>query len=81
MNNETDKIGVGLVGFGTIGQGVASLLIDPASPAVLKTGLQLRLVRICDVDLDRPREVAGEPALPTRRPEATHEDNDSSTGC
>ncbi len=80
MNNETDKIGVGLVGFGTIGQGVASLLIDPASPAVVKTGIQLRLVRICDVDLDRPREVAVEPALLTSRLEDILEDKDISIG-
>ncbi len=80
VKNEPDKIGVGLVGFGTVGQGVAALLTDAESPAVAKTGIQLRLVRICDVDLDRPREVAVEAAVLTNRLEDILEDKDITIG-
>ena len=74
MKDEPKKIGVGLVGFGTIGQGVAALLTDGTNPASAKTGVELRLVRICDVDLARPRDVAVSPALLTSRLEDILED-------
>ena len=80
MKNKPKKIGVGLVGFGTVGQGVAALLSNEGSPATAKTGLHLRLVRICDVDLERPREVAVESALLTSRLEDILEDEDISIG-
>ncbi len=78
MKNEPKKIGVGLVGFGMVGQGVAALLSDRGSPVTEKTGVQLQLVRICDVDLGRPREVAVEPALLSSRLEDILEDEDIS---
>ncbi len=78
MKNEPKKIGVGLVGFGMVGQGVAALLSDQGSPVAEKTGVQLQLVRICDVDLDRPREVAVEAAPLSSRLEDILEDEDIS---
>ncbi len=80
IKNASGKIGVGLIGFGTVGQGVARLLNDPESPATAKTGIQVDLVRICDVDLDRPREVAVDEALLTSRLEDILEDEDISIG-
>lgn len=78
MKNEDKKIGVALVGFGTIGQGVATLLRDGGTPAAAKTGLNLRLVRICDTDLDRPRDVEVDSNILTDRLEDILEDKDIS---
>ena len=80
MENESKKTGVGLVGFGTVGQGVAELLTDSQSPISAKTGVHLKLVKICDVDLDRPRDVAVDKKLLTRRLEDILEDESISIG-
>ena len=46
-------VGVGLVGFGTIGTGVVRILHDHAEPIAERLGFPLRLVRIADIDLER----------------------------
>ncbi|MFT5695055.1 MAG: homoserine dehydrogenase, partial [Myxococcota bacterium] len=50
-------VGVGLVGFGTIGAGVAKVLINNAEIIESRLGFPLRLVRIADLDLDTDRGV------------------------
>ncbi len=50
-------VGVGLVGFGTIGTGVVRILHDHAEPIAERLGFPLRLVRIADIDLERDRGV------------------------
>jgi homoserine dehydrogenase len=50
-------VGVGLVGFGTIGTGVARVLHDNASVIAQRLGFPLRLVRIADLDTERDRGV------------------------
>ena len=52
-----DAVGVGLIGFGTIGTGVARLLHDNASVIEPRLGFPLRLVRIADLDLETDRGV------------------------
>lgn len=54
MAEKTVKIG--LVGFGTIGSGVAKLLLDEADSIAAKTGLRLELACVVDTDTasDRP---------------------------
>lgn len=52
-----DRIGVGLIGFGTIGTGVVKVLRDNASVIQQRLGCELRLVRIADLDLDTDRGV------------------------
>jgi homoserine dehydrogenase len=56
-----NRIGVGLIGFGTIGTGVVKVLRDNASVIEQRLGCALRLVRIADLDLDTDRgvELAG----------------------
>jgi homoserine dehydrogenase len=56
-----NRIGVGLIGFGTIGTGVVKLLRDNASVIEQRLGCALQLVRIADLDLDTDRgvELAG----------------------
>ena len=48
---------VGLVGFGTVGCGVAKLILEGADLIAAKTGLRLELACIVDIDTDSPRPV------------------------
>jgi homoserine dehydrogenase len=50
-------VGVGLIGFGTIGTGVARVLRQNADVIEQRLGFPLRLVRIADLDTDRDRGV------------------------
>lgn len=52
-----DRVGIGLIGFGTIGTGVVKVLHDNASVIEQRLGCQLRMVRIADLDLDTDRGV------------------------
>ena len=54
------KVKIGLVGFGTIGSGVAKLLTDEADSIAAKTGLRLELACVVDTDTksSRPVELA-----------------------
>ncbi len=55
------KIGIGLIGFGTVGAGVARMLIERKNPLSKRAGFIPELVSVCDNDLKRPRPVS----LPT----------------
>ncbi|MHA7839646.1 MAG: homoserine dehydrogenase, partial [bacterium] len=50
-------VGVGLIGFGTIGTGVAKVLQQNASVIEERLGFPLRLIRIADLDLETDRGV------------------------
>jgi homoserine dehydrogenase len=50
-------VGVGLIGFGTIGTGVVRVLRDNAAVIAERLGFPLRLVRVADIDLERDRGV------------------------
>jgi homoserine dehydrogenase len=54
---ERKSVGVGLVGYGTIGAGVAKVLIQNAELIETRLGFPLRLTRIADLDLDTDRGV------------------------
>ena len=56
-NTKLSRIGVGLIGFGTIGTGVVKVLRDNASVIEQRLGAELRLVRIADLDLETDRGV------------------------
>jgi len=51
------EIQVGLIGLGTVGSGVAKVLFDNAEVLAQRMGGKLRLKKIVDLDLDRPRPV------------------------
>jgi homoserine dehydrogenase len=59
MGEESNQqsIGVGLIGFGTIGTGVVKVLRENAAVIDQRLGCGLRLVRIADLDLDTDRGV------------------------
>ncbi|MEW6264185.1 MAG: homoserine dehydrogenase [Thermodesulfobacteriota bacterium] len=48
---------VGLIGWGTIGTGVAKILLEDQELVKRRLGWPLRLARIADLDLDRPRPI------------------------
>lgn len=50
-------ISVGLIGFGTIGTGVAKLLEDNAELIADRLGANIRLRRIADIDIERSRGI------------------------
>jgi homoserine dehydrogenase len=65
-------IGIGLLGLGTVGAGVAEILTSPEGRHPLVGELALR--RVAVRDLTRPRPVALDPALLSTDPEAVVDD-------
>ncbi len=51
------EIQVGLIGLGTVGCGLAKVLEDNSGMLKARLGVPLRLKKVVDVDLDRPRPV------------------------
>jgi homoserine dehydrogenase len=54
---------VGLLGFGTVGAGVARLLLETGDRIEARTGLRLVLEAVCDVDTETDRGVALPPGV------------------
>jgi homoserine dehydrogenase len=52
------RIGVGLIGFGTVGTGVAKVLLENAALIRRRVGVPVELMRIADLDITRDRGVA-----------------------
>ncbi len=52
-----NRVRVGLVGFGTVGTGVAKLLCDEADAIEARTGLRIELATVVDVDTTSARPV------------------------
>jgi homoserine dehydrogenase len=48
---------VGLVGFGTVGTGVAKLICEKGDAIAARTGVRLELARVVDLDTTTPRDV------------------------
>ncbi|MFY4729741.1 homoserine dehydrogenase [Nitrospira sp. BLG_2] len=59
------RIGVGIVGFGTVGTGVAKILLNNAAVMSRRTGAPIELVRVADLDIERDRGVLLRPGLLT----------------
>lgn len=54
LNN---PVRVGLIGFGTVGSGVARLLLDESDAIYQRTGVKLELACVVDKDLTSPRKI------------------------
>ncbi len=67
---------LGLVGFGTVGTGVARLLIDNAAIIQSRTGAKLGLKSIADIDIETDRGIALPDGLLTTDVEAVINDPD-----
>lgn len=59
------SIRVGLVGFGTVGSGMARLLIEESDTISARVGLSLELAQICDRDVTTNRELPIPPGVLT----------------
>lgn len=55
MNEKVVKVGI--VGFGTVGSGVAKIILDQADSIAAKTGIRLQLAKVVDLDITSPRPV------------------------
>ncbi|MDP1853149.1 MAG: homoserine dehydrogenase [Candidatus Omnitrophota bacterium] len=51
------RVNIGLIGFGTVGSGVARALLERKSLLAKRSGIELVLKKICDKDLSRRRSV------------------------
>ncbi len=58
-------VNIGIVGFGTVGSGLVSILLDPKSELSKKLGFDLRIKRIADKDTTRDRGITLPPGLLT----------------
>ena len=63
MTNSTAKVAI--IGFGTIGSGVARLLLEHPDRISRQVGRKVELVRIVDADIHRPRNIVPPPGLLT----------------
>lgn len=57
------RIGVGIVGFGTVGSGVAKILLHNAEIITRRVGIPIDLLRIVDLDVSTDRGVALPPGI------------------
>ncbi len=62
------KVGVGLVGYGTIGQGVIKLLKENREEIKARLGAEIELRGVADIDVASPREVKVKKGLLTSDP-------------
>jgi homoserine dehydrogenase len=51
------SVGVGLIGFGTVGSGVARILLENAGLIQRRVGVPVQLIRIADLNITRDRGV------------------------
>ncbi len=58
---------VGVIGFGTVGEGVVRLLLTQKELLARRLGAGLVLAKVADLDLERPRDVAVPKELLTSR--------------
>ncbi len=59
------EIKVGIIGFGTVGAGVAANLLQNAEVIARRTGVMVKLARIADLDITTDRGVAVPPEILT----------------
>jgi len=59
------RVGVGIIGFGTVGTGVAKTLLDNAGLIRSRVGVPIELVRVADLDIVKDRGVTLAPGILT----------------
>jgi homoserine dehydrogenase len=59
------RIGVGIVGFGTVGTGVATILLRNAALIGRRVGVPIELIRVADLDITRDRGLRLNPGVLT----------------
>ena len=66
------RIGIGLLGLGTVGSGVANIILNPENRHPLVSEIELKRVAVRDID--RPRSIAISPNIFTTEPEEVVDD-------
>ncbi len=66
--------GVAVIGFGTVGTGVVRLLMEDGRRLAETIGCRLDLRHVCDIDLERPRDVDVPREILTNNPDACFDD-------
>jgi len=69
-------IGVGIIGLGTVGIGTYKILDAYYSLLKDKTGLDIRVVKCADIDIERPRDIAIEKGILTTNAHEVIENTD-----
>ncbi len=69
-----EHIGVGIIGFGTVGAGTARILLENRDLMYERTGFYLDLKKIADLDLETDRGIKVDPAILTRDANALIDD-------
>jgi homoserine dehydrogenase len=69
VSHEWKKIGVGVIGLGTVGTGVVRILLSNAEEIRRRLGIPLDLIKIADLDIQKDRGVPIESNLLTTRAE------------
>ena len=69
MSQKKEKLGVGIIGFGTVGTGVVRILTSNAEQIQRRLGVPLELVKIADRDIHLIREIKVESGILTTRAE------------
>jgi homoserine dehydrogenase len=57
------RVGVGVVGFGTVGTGVVKILLENAALIRRRVGVPIDLVRVADLDMTRDRGITLPPGV------------------
>ena len=57
------RVGVGIVGYGTVGSGVAKILLENATLIRRRVGVSIELIRIADLDVIRDRGIVLPPGV------------------
>ncbi|BCA54994.1 Homoserine dehydrogenase [Nitrospira sp. KM1] len=57
------RVGVGIIGFGTVGSGVARIILENARLIRRRVGVPVELVRIADLDITRDRGIQLPPGV------------------
>jgi len=57
------RVGVGVVGFGTVGTGVVKILLDNAGLIRRRVGAPIELIRVADLDVARDRGITLPPGV------------------
>jgi homoserine dehydrogenase len=57
------RVGVGIVGFGTVGTGVVKILLENAGLIRRRVGVPIELVRVADLDVTRDRGITLPPGV------------------
>ncbi|MDF1536573.1 MAG: homoserine dehydrogenase [bacterium] len=71
-----DPVKVGIIGLGTIGCGTIRILQENGDILAERLGASIEVVRIADLDLDRPRDIKLDPAVLTTDARSVIDDPD-----